>query len=876
MKRAPLTALLTVVLLAAAVVIPAARQNPKSDAGKATVVVLDEQNWDEFAPAGKEVDAIYGDIVLRNDHLVAVIAQPLPTRNANMTVREVGGALIDFTTRQDQSDQLSAFYPGRRNYKYSKFTTTATSDKPLRESGGFVPNVPQRGDTVSVVMEAPATESKPEVLTVYELAAGSRDLKVVTMYKNSSAAPLTFELEDDLRLDGGKEDLIRSPNGEHRSFWAYDRHWNQAYGLLLKSNPMLAGTMLINSDARLSTFSYKSMEGKTEKTLAPGESFTITRWLWPAENLLDLRAMQDPGDGTVASRAALMISDAAGQPLRRALVEFYTESGDFYASGRTTVEGTLDTHVPRGKYAVRVSAFGNRVDQYQLQIDVANDGKFDLKVPGFKTGLLEAAFTDADGQPLPCKVMFTPLDGNPWKVDLGPESAEFAVKNLYYTPNGKFTQELPAGNYQIDVSHGPEFNIARLATAVGPGKTQTVAAKLERVVDTAGWVSSDFHSHSSPSGDNTGSQLGRVLNLVAEHIEFAPCTEHNRVDTYVPHIERLGVQDFIATVSGMELTGQPLPLNHQNAFPLRRTPHTQDNGGPLVADNLEEQIERLALWDDRSDKLVQVNHPDTGWMFYDKNGDGVPDNGFERAFPFMDVMEIHPVDNALQLVPVREFPGGNKYHNNVFRWLQLLNQGFRIYGVVNTDAHYNYHGSGGLRNWIQSSTDDPAKIDPMEMVHAAQEGRLVMSNGPFLEVWASEPGQAKKVTCGQDLAAPGKQVSLKVKVQTPSWLDINRVFVLVNGRIDPKHDYSREKTPDVFRAGVVKFDETLEVALARDAHLIVVAGNVGGRFPTAVMPGPWQPAALTNPIFVDLDGDGFQANKDTLDHPLPVKFGTTK
>ena len=29
---------------------------------------------------------------------------------------------------------------------------------------------------------------------------------------------------------------------------------------------------------------------------------------------------------------------------------------------------------------------------------------------------------------------------------------------------------------------------------------------------------------------------------------------------------------------------------------------------------------------------------------------------------------------------------------------------------------------------------------------------------------------------------------------------------------------------------------------------------------------------MTNPAFVDLDGNGFLPNKDTLGHPLPVKF----
>ena len=53
-------------------------------------------------------------------------------------------------------------------------------------------------------------------------------------------------------------------------------------------------------------------------------------------------------------------------------------------------------------------------------------------------------------------------------------------------------------------------------------RTPRLEAKLVRSVKTDGWISGDFHSHSSPSGDNTSSQLGRVLNLLCEHVEFAP------------------------------------------------------------------------------------------------------------------------------------------------------------------------------------------------------------------------------------------------------------------------------------------------------------------------------------------------------------------
>ena len=242
----------------------------------------------------------------------------------------------------------------------------------------------------------------------------------------------------------------------------------------------------------------------------------------------------------------------------------------------------------------------------------------------------------------------------------------------------------------------------------------------------------DFHNHSSPSGDNTSSQFGRVLNLLCEHIEYAPCTEHNRVTTYAPHLERLKASHLMGTCTGIEMTGSPLPLNHQNAFPMVFTPRTQDGGGPLSDVSPEAQIARLALWDNRSEKLVQQNHPDLGRLFFDKDGDGKPDGGFAASLPFMDVIEVHPLQTIFEpaLVEVR----GKPENNRVLNWLQLLNQGYRIPGTVCTDAHYNFHGSGFLRIYLQSSTDHPADVKTLDVVHAAEKGHIVMTNGPFLEV----------------------------------------------------------------------------------------------------------------------------------------------
>jgi hypothetical protein len=417
------------------------------------------------------------------------------------------------------------------------------------------------------------------------------------------------------------------------------------------------------------------------------------------------------------------------------------------------------------------------------------------------------------------------------------------------------------------------------------GQTVRLEEKLTRSVDTTGWLSADFHSHSSPSGDNTASQRGRVLNLLSEHIEFAPCTEHNRITTYAPHLEFFAATTRMATCCGMELTGQPLPLNHQNAFPLIERPNTQDGGGPTTHVDPVVQIERLAMWDDASDKLVQINHPNIVQMVADKDEDGVADGGFERMFHFMDVIEVHPPGDIFKSAAELS-RDDDDIRNPIFHWLQLLNLGYRVPAVVNTDAHWNYYGSGGLRNYIRSSTDDPARASVEEIVHESEHGHIVITNGPFLEVEgrAAESSGAAALP-GDDLAASNGKVTLHVRVRCPNWIQVNRVQLFINGRPVDEHNYTRRRHPDKFGTGSDVFDQQLPVSLPSDAHIVVAAAGEGVQLGIAYGPlpvgdgqgagssGADMPVAVANPIYVDVDGNGFKANGDTLGMPIPVQPG---
>lgn len=824
------------------------------------VIRLTDENFDSVAPRGKEVDAIVGDLVLRNKHLVAVIAQPVATRNANMTVKTVAGALIDLTSREGQSDQLSAFYPGQRDYAYREWAGVGSEGA---EIPGDQVTVLKDKSQASVIVRAAANNGKPPVETRYTLKAGDSDLIVETIYRNEGKEPIQVALTDDLRCDGGKEDMLKTPNGTVSRFTIEDRFWHQSYSFTATSRKLLT-----NSDARRTEFKYVNDSGQHVEELKPGESMDLQRRLSAAPTLPEILFR----GGT---RVTLAIQSSQGAKIhspRVAIRRGNSVDATIIGNERGEIQTVL---APGQDYSLLVTVNGAVVAE-NIPVHIppgTTEHSESIRLANYEPGMLVAKITDAQGRPIPCKIILDTAEGAT-PLNFGPESAEFGVKNLRYTPNGEFQQQLAPGQYKATVMHGPEYDAAFSDLVIESGKTARLEAKLTRVVDTKGWVSSDFHSHSTPSGDNTSSQLGRVLNLVSEHVEFAPCTEHNRISTYDAHIETLKIRPFVATCTGMELTGSPLPLNHQNVFPLHHHPHRQDGGGPVTDESPEVQIERIALWDNRSEKLIQQNHPDLGWLFYDRNGDGKPDEGYAKGFAFMDVMEVHPIHEILTM-KATTINQDKVYNNTVFNWLQLLNQGHKIYGVVNTDAHYNFHGSGGFRNWIQSSTDDPAKIDTMEMVHASEQGRLVMSNGPFLEVHASETGRSARVTSGQSFNAPSKSVDLWIKVQCPNWFDIDRVFVLANGKILSDHDYTREKHPDQFEKGTVKFDKMLRLNVDQDAHLIVVAAGEKSTLGPVAGPdyGKQPPTALSNPIFVDVAGDGFTPNKDTLGFPLPVKEG---
>jgi hypothetical protein len=785
-------------------------------------------------PKGKEADGIRGDFVLRSDKVEATISHNAPLRRANMSTFYGAdgvspGCLYDLTLRGAANDQLVCYGPaGHGEVSYVK---TVATKNPTEAAVEAVKTAAKNGGVFK--------------RNEYRVKDGVQGIFITTIFRNESATAQKVSTKDDLtKFDSTGET-------------ADDIRWVDAI------NPAHKGAYAI---AILSLTGIEKLTDTIE--LAPKQEVVIARFFTvgtsPAQAVGEARAAKGMKLGSVSGQ----IVGADGKGIVTAAISI--PDGKKTLTAYPDAEGKYSFKHPVGPAELTINDLGRT--QGKVSLTVAEGETTSPKVALADASRIRFAITDEAGMPIPCKAHFAPLDEGAPKLNLGPKWRAHGCVDQYHSENGQFTQQLPAGKYSVVIVRGPEYGHLKQEVTLAAGQEFVFKGTLKRLVDTKGWISSDFHNHSTPSGDNVCDTDGRLINIAAEHLEFAPTTEHNRLYDWEPTIKALGLEAHIKTVKGMELTGS---RQHFNAFPFEPDPLLQDGGAPVWNDDPRITALTLRRWQgERSDRYIQFNHPDLSNMFIDRDGDGIADGGFVGVGGMIDATETEngPGTDILHDAPfkVGRTAGALAAKASTVRefvWRQLLNQGHRLVAVGVADAHSVYgNGVGCWRGYIPSSTDEPAKIDWAELSPRVKQGNMVLTTGPFLEVTT----QNGKIAGDDDRATGG--IDLKVRVQCTDWIDIDRVQVLVNSRPDPKLNFTRAANPKMFQDGVVKFEQTIHVPLQQDAHLIVVAIDEDGDSKVGFGTSDYakmRPCAYNNPIYVDADGNGFKPNGDTLGYDLP-------
>jgi hypothetical protein len=220
---------------------------------------------------------------------------------------------------------------------------------------------------------------------------------------------------------------------------------------------------------------------------------------------------------------------------------------------------------------------------------------------------------------------------------------------------------------------------------------------------------------------------------------------------------------------------------------------------------------------------------------------------------------------------------GYGHQGQVDDWFSLLNIGRRYTALGNSDTHGKYTIEAGCpRNYVVTETDDPALLDEQAIADAVRGGHVVASYGPFVRFSAND-GAA---IIGDTLADADGEVDLHIEVQAPTWVPVDRVELYQNGTLI--HEWAG-LDDDVY-----KLVEDITVPVAKDSWFVVIAvgdGDLSPVFTPVEMPpvelqdvvtealsevpgvssflspgvalprtGAVLPFAITNPIYVDVDG----------------------
>lgn len=751
-------------------------------------------------------DGAPGDWVLESDRLRLVLG----ARGEGIERQQRHGVLVDAVIKDARVDELIDFR------------------SQLHVGGALVPT---RMDGVSVVMIG----DRP-VLRVMQSARDGR-LQLETEFRLVEGKPFV-ELVSTLR--NGTDSLIRSVQVADRARWPGSPVFAPRLGFL-----------------RVSTHAEVPWLGRVGKTLTyalvfpegPAHTrFTFDR-VGPTGQTSFSRAFDVPPGGEARYRRQLIVVEGGlgkaaeiawsllGKPVGRvvgvldppqtwATIEARHADRRTVLSVRAGPDGRYELPLPPGQYQLVLRCPGGD-DEQTVTVPESGPPVVGRLLPP-QAGALHYSIMDQDGTPLPARLI---VRGVPPTKDpeFGPVESAAGARSTVYTHSGHGYLELIPGRYVVRATHGPEYTLPSAEIEVNADTGATFRAVLERVVETSGWIPSDFHLHAAPSHDSNVSLRDRVLALLAEGVRFAVPTDHNHVTDYADAISELDADREIATVPGVEIT--TLTWGHFNAFPYPPSEPPPPNSGVDPGDIFASVRARAP------NAVIQVNHPRMPGVGYFNRIELDPKTGTPQAAGFSFEFDTLEIANGFDLEDPRVL------ERNLHEWFELLNSGYRHAAVGNSDSHrLVYQWAGYPRTYVRVSDDRPSAVSGDEIARSLLGSHAVVSNGIFI------------VALANGAAGPGdllsaERVNLAVSVRAPDWVDVDHADVYANGVRIASRSAVRGAPPNA------RLQFTVDLEPDGDTWLVVVARgkkSLADALPFKVIP----PYGFTNPIFIDVDGDG--------------------
>ncbi len=444
------------------------------------------------------------------------------------------------------------------------------------------------------------------------------------------------------------------------------------------------------------------------------------------------------------------------------------------------------------------------------------------------SGTLAISVRDDGGAPLPARVTI--------------ESPTAERRILWTDASGDLRVPRVPGTSTVAISRGLEYDaFVASAVTVADGQTAPVAAILERVVDTGGWISLDTHLHSELSTDSTFPVDDRLRAVAAEGIEVPVSTDHDVITPYGPIIRAIGLEAWLGDLIGSEVSS--LIWGHLNGFPLTPDGDRTGNGSPSWLLRTPAQV-FTAIRDRGPGAIVQVNHPRDGSTSLFNALDLNAATGLAGADPVALGLPAGTdlSDLGFDAVEVANASSESDFEEVFVDWLQLVSLGHPACATGSSDSHgpTAYAGEARTYVYVGPGNDDPRTVDQDAIVDAIRARRVVVGTGAFVTAGIETTGGT---TLPGDTAVVSGEVRLRIRVQAPPWQPLQRIRIYRGAAEVQVIELAPADT------AAVRYDQVVTLPLPpADTFYVVRVDATGSGAPVndSAMP------SFTNPLFVDV------------------------
>jgi hypothetical protein len=475
---------------------------------------------------------------------------------------------------------------------------------------------------------------------------------------------------------------------------------------------------------------------------------------------------------------------------------------------------------------------------------------------------------DEDGQPTTAQLTFHDVQGRVYPARSRRLAPDFFFQDQVYRANGE-TVRLPAGRYQVTCTRGPEYRTLHREIEVPDATEHTERFKLERWIHpaTLGWFSSDHHIHaagcahySSPTqgvepADMFRHIVGEDLNVGCV-LTWGPCWYYQK-QFFQGQVSALSAPNNLMRYD-VEVSG--FPSSHCGHLVLLRLKEDEYPGTKRIEDWPSWDLPILK-WAKGQGGVAGFAH--SGWGLAVPatklpNDDLPPFDGIGANEYIADVTH-----GACDFISTMDTPA--VWELNI--WYHTLNCGFttRISGETDFPCIYeNRVGQG--RAYVKLPLGKPLNFDAW--ANAIRAGRSYTSDGlahlmgfTANGLGVGEPGDKNRPS----VLAVHQGDALKITVKAAAMLE-------AKPRDDIRNQPLKERPYWHVERARIGDTRTVPVELivngeAIERKTIEADGKLNDvSFEFTPQRSSWiavriLPAAHTNPIFVEVDGQPIRASR---------------